>query len=289
MQWHDCSNASCGRLGCDRSTATSIRCASSCQSMPTQVRQRALEAGINFEYIDDRTVGISLNETVDGIFATSSTSLPQPSASHRMGSRKPSVGSRKPSGFRRRWHSSGAATNDDVHDASGVQRASIRDRDDAVHPSPRAEGYRPRHIDDSARLLHDEAELGNRDASRDMGALQPCASVCSRRSGAGVRKIFGDSDALCKITGFAAVSLQPNPAPRGEFAGLMVIRAYRQSRGEAHRDVVLIPASAHGPIPPARRWRGCASWWWRQPRTAAWTCATFERRPPNTGIGGSPA
>ena len=55
--------------------------------------------------------------------------------------------------------------------------------------------------------------------------------------------------ALCEITGFAAVSLQPNSGAQGEFAGLMVIRAYHRDRGEAHRDVVLIPASAHGTNP----------------------------------------
>jgi glycine dehydrogenase len=55
--------------------------------------------------------------------------------------------------------------------------------------------------------------------------------------------------ALCEITGFAAVSLQPNSGAQGEFAGLAVIRAYHQARGQAHRDVVLIPASAHGTNP----------------------------------------
>lgn len=55
--------------------------------------------------------------------------------------------------------------------------------------------------------------------------------------------------ALCDITGFAAVSLQPNSGAQGEFAGLAVMRAYHQSRGEGARDVVLIPASAHGTNP----------------------------------------
>jgi glycine dehydrogenase len=55
--------------------------------------------------------------------------------------------------------------------------------------------------------------------------------------------------ALCEITGFAAVSLQPNSGAQGEFAGLLVIRAFHHGRGEGHRDVVLIPASAHGTNP----------------------------------------
>ncbi|WP_276167974.1 aminomethyl-transferring glycine dehydrogenase [Zobellia alginiliquefaciens] len=54
---------------------------------------------------------------------------------------------------------------------------------------------------------------------------------------------------LSTITGFAATSLQPNSGAQGEYAGLMVIRAYHESRNEGHRDVCLIPASAHGTNP----------------------------------------
>jgi len=54
---------------------------------------------------------------------------------------------------------------------------------------------------------------------------------------------------LCAITGFAAVSLQPNSGAQGEYAGLMVIRAYHASRGDHHRQVALIPSSAHGTNP----------------------------------------
>ena len=54
---------------------------------------------------------------------------------------------------------------------------------------------------------------------------------------------------LCDITGFAGVSFQPNSGAQGEYAGLMVIRAYHHSRRESHRNVALIPASAHGTNP----------------------------------------
>jgi len=54
---------------------------------------------------------------------------------------------------------------------------------------------------------------------------------------------------LCEITGFHAVSLQPNSGSQGEYAGLLVIRAYHQARGEGRRDVCLIPVSAHGTNP----------------------------------------
>tara|TARA_R110002094_G_scaffold48778_1_gene60564 strand:- start:699 stop:1943 length:1245 start_codon:yes stop_codon:yes gene_type:complete len=54
---------------------------------------------------------------------------------------------------------------------------------------------------------------------------------------------------LAEITGFHSMSLQPNSGAQGEFAGLMVIRAYHQSRGEGHRNITLIPSSAHGTNP----------------------------------------
>ena len=56
-------------------------------------------------------------------------------------------------------------------------------------------------------------------------------------------------DWLAEITGFAGISLQPNAGSQGEYAGLLVIRAYHESRGEAHRNVCLIPTSAHGTNP----------------------------------------
>ena len=56
-------------------------------------------------------------------------------------------------------------------------------------------------------------------------------------------------EALCEITGFDGMSLQPNSGAQGEYTGLMVIRAYHISRGDNHRNICLIPASAHGTNP----------------------------------------
>ncbi|HZN92597.1 MAG TPA: aminomethyl-transferring glycine dehydrogenase, partial [Myxococcales bacterium] len=71
-----------------------------------------------------------------------------------------------------------------------------------------------------------------------------------REQAAGYRVIFEQLEAmLAEITGFAAVSLQPNAGSQGEYAGLLVIRAHQQARGEGHRDVCLIPSSAHGTNP----------------------------------------
>ncbi|HEU4686248.1 MAG TPA: aminomethyl-transferring glycine dehydrogenase [Nitrospira sp.] len=61
---------------------------------------------------------------------------------------------------------------------------------------------------------------------------------------------------LAEITGFSAVSLQPNAGSQGEYAGLMVIRAFHRSQGEFHRDVCLIPVSAHGTNPASAAMAG---------------------------------
>src|SRR3954467_12181218 len=66
----------------------------------------------------------------------------------------------------------------------------------------------------------------------------------------GYRQLFDEwESAVAEITGFAAVSLQPNAGSQGEFAGLLVIDAYHASRNESHRKVCLIPQSAHGTNP----------------------------------------
>lgn len=61
---------------------------------------------------------------------------------------------------------------------------------------------------------------------------------------------------LCDITGFAAVSLQPNAGSQGEFAGLLAIQAYHKSRGQGHRNICLIPKSAHGTNPASAAMAG---------------------------------
>lgn len=62
--------------------------------------------------------------------------------------------------------------------------------------------------------------------------------------------MFRDLSAqLCSITGFDAMSLQPNSGASGEYAGLMAIRAFHLSRNEGHRNVCIIPVSAHGTNP----------------------------------------
>src|SRR5690606_5908412 len=81
----------------------------------------------------------------------------------------------------------------------------------------------------------------------ELADLHPFAP---RDQAAGYAAMFAALErSLCAITGFSAVSLQPNAGSQGEYAGLLVIRAYHRSRGEGHREVCLIPTSAHGTNP----------------------------------------
>lgn len=74
---------------------------------------------------------------------------------------------------------------------------------------------------------------------------------------AGYQRLIGElSTWLAEITGFSAVSLQPNAGSQGEYAGLLAIRGYHESRGEGHRHICLIPTSAHGTNPASASMAG---------------------------------
>merc|ERR1719199_2203001 len=81
----------------------------------------------------------------------------------------------------------------------------------------------------------------------ELANMHPFAPVDQAQ---GYAEMFADlADQLCAITGFDAMSLQPNSGATGEYAGLMAIRAYHQSRGDHHRNVCIILVSAHGTNP----------------------------------------
>jgi glycine dehydrogenase len=88
----------------------------------------------------------------------------------------------------------------------------------------------------------------------EFGALHPFAPSSQTE---GYREMFRALEAnLCAITGYDAVSLQPNSGAQGEYAGLLAIRGYHKSRGEAHRNICLIPSSAHGTNPASANMAG---------------------------------
>ncbi|PJZ53586.1 aminomethyl-transferring glycine dehydrogenase [Leptospira adleri] len=88
----------------------------------------------------------------------------------------------------------------------------------------------------------------------EFGSIHPFAPAVQAQ---GYRIIFEELEKwLCEITGFAGVSLQPNAGSQGEYAGLLAIRRYHESRKESHRNVCLIPISAHGTNPASAAMAG---------------------------------
>ncbi|WP_298256912.1 aminomethyl-transferring glycine dehydrogenase [Bradyrhizobium sp.] len=86
------------------------------------------------------------------------------------------------------------------------------------------------------------------------GSLHPFAP---REQAEGYHALFARLEKwLCDITGYDAISLQPNSGAQGEYAGLLAIRGYHASRGEGHRNVCLIPSSAHGTNPASAQMAG---------------------------------
>ena len=115
-----------------------------------------------------------------------------------------------------------------IPDPSGVPRAPFRDRDAALPAPAQRPRPSPRPLDDPARLLHHEAQRHHRD---DAGHAGPNSPTCirSRRPNrrSGYHALFADSKHwLCEITGYDAISLQPNSGAQGEYAGLLAIRGY---------------------------------------------------------------
>ena len=108
------------------------------------------------------------------------------------------------------------------------------------------------HVDDPARLVHDEAERDRRD---DAGHLAGVRGACTRSrrptQAAGYRAIFTQLEAMARARSPASPRCRCSrtPARRASTPGLLVIRAYHESRGQGHRDVCLIPSSAHGTNP----------------------------------------
>ena len=214
------------------------------------VRRAALEAGINFRYIDERAVGISLNETVTtgdvqdivNVFAKALAKSARSTDWRSVESRIPNPESRRTSAFM-------------THPVFNTHRSetqmmryirSLERKDIGLDTSMIPLGSCTMKLNAATEMLPVTWEHFSR--------VHPFAPIDQAQ---GYAQVIAELEqALAEITGFAAVSLQPNSGAQGEFAGLMVIRAYQRDRGESHRDIVLIPASAHGTNPASAAMAG---------------------------------
>ncbi len=210
--------------------------------MTETIRNIALSEKMNFRYFPDGDIGLSVDETHDmeiiekvaSVFAMAKTG----DSSAQL---KSEVELRLPEGLRRN---------------TPYLEHSVFNSYQSEHEMLR---YLKRLENKDLSLVHSMISLGSctmkLNATTEMipitwpewSDLHPFVPT---EQAEGYRELIRDLENwLSEITGLAATTLQPNSGAQGEFTGLMIIRAWHESRGEAHRNVALIPSSAHGTNP----------------------------------------
>lgn len=205
----------------------------------SKIKEMAESSGINFNYVDDKTISISLNEATSDEDVIKLIKL----FAHFTGNKEDFF----------------VEKNSEVKIPSTLQRQAPFMQHE-VFNSYHSETELMRYIKKLERkdlaLNHSMISLGSctmkLNAASEMlplswpewGNIHPFAPIDQAQ---GYQEVLTSlEEQLNVITGFAATSLQPNSGAQGEYAGLMVIRAYHESRGEGHRNICLIPSSAHG-------------------------------------------
>ncbi len=212
------------------------------------IRSAAGKAGVNFRYVDDG-VGIALDETVTiadleqivGLFATVAG---QTAPAVEVPAGAPSI----PPALRRSTAFLTHPVFTAHHSETRMMRyiKSLERKDIGLDTSMIPLGSCTMKLNAASEMI----PVSWPEFSR-IHPFAPASQV------EGYTQIFRELEAaLCRITGFAGVSLQPNSGAQGEFAGLMTIRAYHHERGDAHRTIVLIPSSAHGTNPASATMAG---------------------------------
>jgi glycine dehydrogenase len=208
-----------------------------------RIRKNAQEARINFRYREDGTINLALDEatTAQDIEAIVNTFAGATGADLKTDFSEEGLVTEYPSGFARTTEFLTHPVFNTHHSETQMMRyiRGLERKDVGLDTSMIPLGSCTMKLNAASEMLPVTWP--------EFGKLHPFVPV---EQTAGYQQIFKEiEEALCEITGFAAISLQPNAGSQGEFAGLMVIRAYHHDRGDTKRDVVLIPSSAHGTNP----------------------------------------
>src|SRR5690554_2001966 len=208
-----------------------------------KVMQRAVEAGINLRPIDAKRVGISLDETSTREIVETLFEVFAGKQDHGLtaGGLDREAGNSIPNAVKRQ-------STYLVHPVFNSYRSEtemlrylrrLREKDIALDRSMIPLGSCTMKLNAAAEML-----------SITLPGFANIHPFVPADQAEGYRALISDlEDKLARLTGFAAMSVQPNAGSQGEYAGLLAIRGWHLSRGEGHRDICLIPSSAHGTIP----------------------------------------
>lgn len=199
-----------------------------------EIKIKAEEAGLNFRYVNDSELTISFGETHDIQDVEIIVSLFGGTANITLSS---------------------SLTNDHLRSDAIL----THDVFNAHHSESKMMRYLKRLENKDLSLVHSMIPLGSCTMKLNAASelipitnpqfanMHPFAPV---EQAQGYHEMFKELEKdLCECTGFAAVSLQPNSGAQGEYAGLMVIKAYHEANGDYHRNKIIIPSSAHGTNP----------------------------------------
>jgi glycine dehydrogenase len=214
-----------------------------------KVNELALQNQINFYYIDDTAISISLNETTSisdlnkiiAIFAsangTQATAIQELTATNHFPEHLIRTSEFLKHDVFNRYHSESAM----------MRYIKMLERKDlALNHSMISLGSCTMKLNAAAEMLPLSNPMWNN--------IHPFVPLDQAQ---GYKEMLTKLEQqLNEITGFAGTTLQPNSGAQGEYAGLMVIRAYHQSRGDHHRNIALIPSSAHGTNPASAAMAG---------------------------------
>jgi glycine dehydrogenase len=209
------------------------------------VKTIALKTGINFRFSNDGTIGISLDETT----TAGDVSMILKVFAEAAGKKEPSgpltpvnkISSDWPTTMIRKSHILTAPCFNRYHSETEMMRymKKLENRDLALNRTMIPLGSCTMKLNAAAEMFSlSWPEFGN---------VHPF--VPADQAAGYFEMIHNLEQDLCKITGFAAISLQPNSGAAGEYTGLLVIRQYHVNRGDSNRNICLIPASAHGTNP----------------------------------------
>ncbi len=206
-----------------------------------EIKKRAEAAQMNFYYPDAQTICISINETTTDEELNHIVSVFEAAQNQNPPAKPTSLEAHLPKDQERTSAFLTHAIFNSYHSETALMRyiKKLEKKDLALNHSMISLGSCTMKLNAAAEML----PLSD----PNWGEIHP---FVPEAQALGYHEMLNQlTTQLNEITGFAATSLQPNSGAQGEYSGLMVIRAYHESRGESHRNICLIPASAHGTNP----------------------------------------